>query len=226
MSRISPTFAVLAALTTMTAASTAATVDLAHTPFDVDQDDWLVRDTVNGVVSYYMPDWKPSGGVPDGHLEFADVTPGGYVFEAPVQFSGDFSAAVNNGGVSFDWMADMIQSGKRASVIFWSGNVRLSASSDPDPAANIWHSFDFSFDTSVSWMINYGAGGGSQLATMNEISSVLGNVTGMDITGETWTGISETTWLDNPRIYMQVPTPSALALMAVASCVGIRRRRR
>ena len=143
-----------------------------------------------------------------------------------MQFSGDFSAAVNNGGVSFDWMADMIQSGKRASVIFWSGNVRLSASSDPDPAANIWHSFDFSFDTSVSWMINYGAGGGSQLATMNEISSVLGNVTGMDITGETWTGISETTWLDNPRIYMQVPTPSALALMAVASCVGIRRRRR
>ena len=226
MSRISPTFAFLAALTTMTAASTAATVDLAHTPFDVDQDDWLVRDTVNGVVSYYMPDWKPSGGVPDGHLEFADITPGGYVFEAPAQFTGDFSAAVNNGGVSFDWMADMIQGGKRASVIFWSGNVRLSASSDADPAANIWHSFDFSLDTSVSWMINYGAGGGSQLATMNEISSVLGNVTGMDITGETWTGISETTWLDSPRIYMQVPAPSALALMAVASCVGIRRRRR
>ncbi|MCH2140965.1 MAG: hypothetical protein MK100_08030, partial [Phycisphaerales bacterium] len=76
MSRISHTFAVLAALTTMTAASTAATVDLAYTPFDADQDDWLVRDTVNGAVSYYMPDWKPSGGVPDGHLEFADITPG------------------------------------------------------------------------------------------------------------------------------------------------------
>ncbi len=60
-------------------------------------------------------------------------------------------------------------------------------------APNIWHSFDFAFDTSVSWMVNYGSEGPWQLATMNEIKSVLANVTGMDITGETWTGINETT---------------------------------
>ncbi|MDP7574263.1 MAG: hypothetical protein QF723_04055, partial [Phycisphaerales bacterium] len=68
-------------------------------------------------------------------------------------------------------------------------------------------------------------GGASQLATMNEINSVLANVTGMDITGETWTGINETTWLDNPRIYMNVPAPGALALLGVASIIGSRRRR-
>ncbi len=42
-------------------------------------------------------------------------------------------------------------------------------------------------------MVNYGSEGPWQLATMNEIKSVLANVTGMDITGETWTGINETT---------------------------------
>lgn len=203
----------------------AASINLAYSSYDTDQDGWQVRDTVNGSTSYYTPDWLPSGGVPTGHLEFADITPGGYVFEAPTQFTGDFSAAVNNGGVSFDWMADRVQDGKRASVIFLSGAVRLSASSDPDPVPGIWHSFDFAFDTSVSWMINDGLGGGAQVATMSDITSVLSNVTGMDITGETWTGISETTWLDNPRIYMNVPAPGALALLAAASMVGTRRRR-
>jgi hypothetical protein len=217
--------AILGMLTVVTAAASAATVDLAYSSYDVDQDGWQVRDTVNGVTSYFQPGWVSAGGVPTGHLEFADVTPGGYVFEAPTQFTGDFSAAFNNGGVSFDWMADMVQSGKRASVIFWSGTTRIWASSNPDPAPNVWHSFDFAFDTSVSWMVNYGSGGASQLATMNDLNSVLASVTGMDITGETWTGINETTWLDNPRIYMHVPAPGALALLGMASIIGTRRRR-
>ena len=225
MQRTNGLLVALSTITAMTSFASAATVDLAYSPYDADQDGWQVRDRLNNVITYYQPDWNPSGGMPNGHLEFADITAGGYGFEAPTQFTGDFSAAYNNGGVSFDWMADMVQMGKRASVILWSGNTRIWASSNPDPAANIWHSFDFTFDTSVSWMVNYGQGGASQLASMSDISSVLGNVTGMDITGETWTGISETTWLDNPRIYMQVPAPGGLALLGMAAIAGIRRRR-
>jgi hypothetical protein len=214
----------LTALAVFTSAAPAAITDLAISTFDSNVDDWTVRDTVNGNVTYYSPYWNASGGVPTGHVQFSDITPGGYVFEAPDEFTGDFSVAVNFGGVSFDWMADQIQDGKRASVILWRDGVRRAASSNPDPAAGVWHSFDFAFNTNVAWQIDYGTG--NQLATTADLTYVLSGVTGMDITGETWTGMVETTWLDNPRIYTRhVPAPGALALLGVAGLAGTRRRR-
>jgi len=219
----STTLTVIAAIAALSSTAGAAIIDLAISPYDTGVDGWSVRDTVNGNVSYFTPAWNASGGVPAGHLEFSDVTPGGYVFEASQDFTGDFSAALNVGGVSFDWKANQVQAGKRASVIFWRNGVRLWASSDPDPAANIWHSFDFTFTMNFAWQVDYGTG--AQLATMADLGYVLGSVTGMDITGETWTGMSETTWLDNPRIYTRVPTPGALALLGIASIAGGRRRR-
>lgn len=213
----------LAVVAAMTASANATITNLAYNDYNTSVDGWTVRDTVNGNVSYFTPAWNASGGVPDGHLEFSDVTPGGYVFEASQDFTGDFTAALNIGGVSFDWKANQVQAGKRASVIFWRDNVRLWASSNPDPAANIWHSFDFTFTMNFAWQIDYGTG--AQLATMADLGYVLGGVTGMDITGETWTGMSETTWLDNPRIYMRVPAPGALALLGIGAIAGVRRRR-
>ncbi|MDG1838664.1 MAG: PEP-CTERM sorting domain-containing protein [Phycisphaerales bacterium] len=224
------TAAVLVVLTTVTSFASAATIDLAYSSFDANHDGWQSRDTLNGTTSYFSVDWNATGGMPTGHIEFADITQGGYVFEAPTQFTGDFSMATGVGGVSFDWMADMIQDGKRASVIFHSSNgVRLWASSNPDPAAGIWHSFSFNFDANAGWKVDFAQGAGAQTATVNDISQVLGNVIGMDITGETWTGVSETTWLDNPRIWMRdadAPAPGALALLGLAGIAGSRRRRR
>ncbi len=72
MSRI-PAIAVLAALCGASFAA-AATIDLAYTSFDSSIEGWQVRDTVNNNISYFTPDWMPTGGVPTGHLEFADVT--------------------------------------------------------------------------------------------------------------------------------------------------------
>ncbi|HJO16319.1 MAG TPA: hypothetical protein QF800_05460 [Phycisphaerales bacterium] len=223
MSRI-PAIAVLAALCGASFAA-AATIDLAYTSFDSSIEGWQVRDTVNNNISYFTPDWMPTGGVPTGHLEFADVTQGGYVFEAPDSFEGDFSQAVsNNGGVSFNWKADMIQAGKCVSLSFDRGGTRLWMASDPDPLAGIWHSFDWTFAMATGWKINYGSG--TQVATLGDIQYVLSDVTQMDISGETWTGVSETTWLDNPRIYMQsVPAPGAVALLGLAAATGCRRRR-
>jgi hypothetical protein len=219
------TLSALTALAAITSVANAATIDLAYNPFDTGIDGWSVRDTVNGNVTFFSPSWNAAGGMPDGHLEFSDITPGGYVFQGSQDFIGDFSSAANIGGVSFDWKANQIQSGKRAGVILWRDGVRLSTASDPDPAANVWHSFDFAFNMSSNWSVNYGSG--SQTATMADVVYVLSNVTGMDITGETWTGMSETTWLDNPRLYTQdVPAPGALALLGVASIVGLGRRRR
>ena len=226
MHRNTATIVALTTLTAMTALTAAATVDLAYSSYDVDFDGWQARDTLNGNITYYQPDWNAAGGMPTGHIEFHDITAGGYVFEAPTQFTGDFSAAIGNGGVSFDWMADMIQDGKRASVIFISNGVRLWTGSDPDPIAGIWHSFNFNFDATGGWNVDYGLGGGVQAATTADMYNVLSSVTRMDITGETWTGIVETTWLDNPRIYMSVPAPGALALLGLASLAGTGRRRR
>jgi hypothetical protein len=218
------TFLGIAALALLSTSASAAITDLAISTFDTSVDGWTVRDTVNGNVSYYTPLWNAAGGMPTGHVQFSDVTPGGYVFEASSAFSGDFSQAVTDGGVSFDWMADQIQDGKRASVIFWRDNVRLWASSDPDPAADVWHSFEFVFNMNVAWQIDYGSGG--QLATMADLNYVLSGVSGMDITGETWTGMIETTWLDNPRIWTRiVPAPGAIAMLGLAGIAGARRRR-
>ena len=217
------TLLTIASVTAMTAAAHASTINLAYSDYNTSVDGWTVRDTVNGNVSYFTPTWNAAGGMPTGHVEFADVTPGGYVFEASADFTGDFSAALAVGGVSFDWKANQIQAGKRAGVSLWRDGVRLSTSSDPDPAANIWHSFDFAFTMNTTWNVDYGSG--AQLATMADLSYVLSNVTGMDITGETWTGMSETTWLDNPRIYTRVPAPGALGLLGIAAIAGVRRRR-
>ena len=214
----------LAALALFATTASAAMTNLAISTFDSSIDGWSVRDTVNGNVTYFSPLWTAAGGMPDGHIQFSDISPGGYVFEASNAFSGDLSQALNDGGVSFDWMADQIQDGKRASVILWRDTVRLWAGSAPDPAAGVWHSFDFAFNTNVAWQIDYGSG--SQLATTADLSYVLSGVTGMDITGETWTGMVETTWLDNPRIYARiVPAPGAMALLGLAGLAGARRRR-
>ena len=107
----------LAALTLLATTASAGIVDLAISTFDTDAEGWTVRDTVNGQVTYFNPSWNATGGVPTGNIEFSDISPGGYVFQAPDAFTGDFSLAVTNGGVAFDWMADQIQDGKRASVI-------------------------------------------------------------------------------------------------------------
>ncbi|MDG2054543.1 MAG: hypothetical protein P8J86_07535 [Phycisphaerales bacterium] len=195
---------------------------LAHSNYDQDLDGWRVKDTINNVSSYYAPTWLPNGGAPDGHMEFHDVTPGGYIFEAPDKFHGDFSAAVGNGGVFYDWGADWIMDDRRSSVTFWSGDVRLWASSNQGLATNVWHHFDYAFDMGVGWKVDYGLG--AQTATMADLYTVLSNVTDMNISGETWTGITETTWVDNPTIYMNVPAPGALALFGLAGLVGRRRR--
>ena len=76
---------------------------------------------------------------------------------------------------------------------------------------------------SVDWKIDYGSG--AQTATLTELAWVLSDVQDMNITGETWTGIQETTWLDNPTIYGRVPAPGALALLLGAGLAARRRRR-
>ena len=196
---------------------------LAHSSFDVDHDDWRVKDTLNGNVTYFTPGWDPTGGVPTGNLAFADVTPGGYIFEAPDEFHGDFSGAVGNGGGFFDWKADMIMEGRRPAVYFWRDGVRLIGVGETGLAPGTWHHIDLVFDMSVDWKIDYGSG--AQTATLTELAWVLSDVQDMNITGETWTGIQETTWLDNPTIYGRVPAPGALALLLGAGLAARRRRR-
>lgn len=197
---------------------------VAHTGFDNGLEGWQVRDTLNGAVTYFTPTWMPNGGVPDGHMSFQDVTPGGYIFEAPNAFHGDFSALVGTGGVFYDWGADHIMPDRRSSVSFYNGSVRMWAASGQGLPTNVWTRFDFGFDLSAGWKVDYGSG--AQTATLADLQYVLSNVTDMTISGETWTGIIETTWVDNPTIYRSIPAPGALALLGVAGILTGRRRQR
>ncbi|MDG2422491.1 MAG: hypothetical protein P8M22_00780 [Phycisphaerales bacterium] len=214
-------FAALAA--TAISAPAMASTYLAHSNYDNDVDSWKVRDNLSGNVTYFTPSWAPSGGVPTGHLEFADVTPGGYLFEAPDHFHGDFSSAVGNGGIFFDWKADMIMDNKRPGVSLYRDGVRLIGLGSFGLAESQWHHLDFAFDLSAGWLVDLG--NGAQTATMADIQWVLEDVDDLRIVGETWTGVSETTWLDNPTIYTNVPAPGALALLVGAGLILPRRRR-
>ena len=196
---------------------------LAHSNFDVDVDGWRVKDTLNGNVSYFTPGLECNRRCSDGDLVFADVTQGWVPLRGPEKFHGDFSSAVGNGGVFFDWKADMIMDGRRPGVYFWRDGVRLMGLGDFNLAENTWHHVEFTFDMSVDWKIDYG--NGAQAATLTELAWVLSDVQDMNITGETWTGVEETTWLDNPTIYTNVPAPGALALLLGAG-LAVRRRRR
>ena len=223
------TTTLIAALATLTAVSaTASATTLAYSSFDTGDEGWTAQQGPAG--SPYAVNWNPTGGVPTGNINYWDQTSyDAEWFSASASFlgGGDFSSAVNNGGVSFDWAADLGSAAQMVQIAFTMGSNQSSgAVLWADAVATVdghWYHYDFGFDPSTTWMIQI-VGNPPAVATASDLNNVLSAVDGMFITADTVDGMDGNVWLDNPLIY-SVPAPGAFALFGLASIVGARRRR-
>jgi hypothetical protein len=219
--------AAILSLTAATGTTWAATSILTTSSFDTNQDGWSIRDVTTN--ASYAASWLPYGGKPAGHIMHEDSAPSSLeVFQAGANFlvnahtlNNDFSEAeTSGGGVSFNWRTSTTSVNSMVEVSLWSNAVRLYASDSA--AVGAWQTYDFTFDSTTAWMVDYGSGG--QVATSMDMNAVLSNLSGMDISVDTLLTASGKTYLDNPTIY-SVPAPGGLALIGLAFA-GKRRRRR
>lgn len=146
------------------------------------------------------PVWVASGGSPGAFIQRLDAEAGGYIFQAPAAFLGNRSIAQ---GVWFDWRADQIDAtGRFVGISLYNGILRLSKSCPVnDQYVNTWLRYDFAFLPGVDWTYDDGINP-PRTATQADIQAVLVNVTDIRISGESRVGISETTRLDNPTLYV------------------------
>jgi hypothetical protein len=223
---------ITATLTTLVAvsATASASVTLASSTFTTGDEGWMTH--VGGGGASGAVDWSPAGGAPDGYISYDDVTSQGYeFFSAPSSYlvnvnngTNDFSEAVGNGGVSFEWAATLGGAAQTLQVAFRSGYLAGSTiwADVPATANGQWGSYDLAFDATTLWMFD--AGFGSSVATTVDLMGVLSSLDGMFITADTMPGMDGLCALDNPTIY-SVPAPGAVVLLGLASIVGARRRR-
>jgi MYXO-CTERM domain-containing protein len=223
MHRTMTRIAALATFTAMTATASSAT--LAYSSFDTGDEGWIAQQGPAGAP--YAVHWNPSGGVPTGNINYWDQTsynPEWFSASASFIGSGDFSQAVNNGGVSFDWATDLGSAAQMVQVAF-TGGYQGGSILWAETVASVgtgWANYDFSFDSTTLWMLE--ANSTTTIATMADMTGVLSATDGLFITADTVDGMDGSCWLDNPMIH-SVPAPGALALLGLASIVGARRRR-
>ena len=206
-------------------ASTAASATLAYSSFDSGNEGWIAQQGPAG--SPYNVTWNAAGGNSGGYITYWDQTStDSEWFSASSSFlgGGDFSQAVNNGGVSFDWMADIGTGGQLVQIAFTTiGGQSVLWAETVATVNGHWYHYDFSFDSSTAWMLQ-SSGNPATLATTSDLTDVLSSVGGMFVTGDTIDGMDGTCSLDNPMIY-SIPAPGVLGLCGLASIVGMRRRR-
>lgn len=222
MTRNTTIFVTLATLTAMSSAASGGT--LAFSSFDTGDEGWTAQ--AGPGAPQYTTNWNPTGGTPTGHIQYQDATSNDAEwFAASAGFlgNGDFSSAIGNGGVSFDWSADYAPSAVNVQIAFVGGNQILWTETLASVGTG-WNAYDFAFDLTTAWMMTDNNTNTTNAATTGDMYSVLSSVDGLYITGDILYGMDGTCSLDSPRIY-SVPAPGALALLGVASIVGTRRRR-
>jgi len=221
----------IAALTTLTAMSvTASATTLTSSSFGMGDEGWTAQAYISSPSSAVA--WSAAGGAPDGYISYVDgTTQDSEFFSASSSYlintntgTNDFSQAVGNGGVSFDWGADLGTAPQTIMVVFVGGYMAGSGIwAEVTATVNgYWGSYDLAFDATTVWMFD--AGFGPMVATTAELTGVLSSLDGMFITADTVPGLDGICMLDNPTIYT-VPAPGAVALLGLASIVGGRRRR-
>ena len=94
-----------------------------------------------------------TGGL-DLHLFRPAVDSKGYltVNGTDILGNGDFSSAIGNGGVSFDWSADYASGAVNVQIAFVDGNQILWTETLASVGTG-WNAYDFAFDPTTAWMM-------------------------------------------------------------------------
>lgn len=204
--------------------------------FDTDDEGWRVVDLDTNSLgdAAYLTGGVPvayqhlaTGGNPGGYLEATDPSDRSFFFQAPAAFLGDLSAYAG-GNLSWDtqytpkdgndWRGD-------PDVILSDGTLALVWRAAQNPGST-WTPMSVVLGPGAGWTVG-GLGGAA--ATLADFDAVLGSVSVLRLRGEYYTGVLETTGIDNVTLAAAVPEPATWAM--VAGGLGVlglwaRRRRR
>lgn len=136
-------------------------------------------------------------------------------FDAPAKFLGNQSAFYG-GSLSFDLKLSLSWNGTEADMVVLTGNGTSIAYSAPQanwPVTTNYTSYSFKLDGTQGWTL----AGSSTLATTQQISSVLGNLSDLRILGD-WTNSQDNDLLDNVQ-FAPVPEPGTVSLLALGGAL-------
>jgi len=229
-----PAAVFLAPLSLFAGLAIPATASAVSSNFDTDADGWTVIDVATGSLgdAAYVDDgsvaefdYKSTGGNPGGYIEAIDPSDGTFLFVAPAKFLGNLSGYAG-GTLAWDtfytpndendWRGD-------PDVILSNGTTTIVYQAPANPVGTSWNSFVTTLSPGAGWTIG---GVSGTAATADDFAAVLGGVTILRIRGEFYTGVVETTGLDNV-VLTAVPEPGTWALMAGGfALLGLRAARR
>lgn len=186
-------------------------------------DGWIVvGDPAGG-----SPSYQATGGNPGGYAQVVDGGQGQVIYwVAPSKFLGNLSSYVG-GTLSFD----LSQSPLANLFLAPNGDIQLVSPgltivtevySNSNLPAIAFKTETVSLSTATAWRVGTTAGA---LASVSDIQTVLGNLTGLMIRGEI-SLLIDTNRLDNVVLAQSVPEPSsgALILAGLAAAFLLRKR--
>jgi hypothetical protein len=179
--------------------------------FDASAEGWR-GDTCNGGFS-----WRPSGGSPDGYLQWAEPCSSTFVV-APIQYLGDWSSLIGTGAIDFNLRIDHLPSNGSALPY----EVRLSGPlgsakwlATPPTSVHGWRHFQIPLDA-ASWQLT----SGNWVDLMHGIGRFEIRIRQFSNTDQT-----QVTGLDSVRVGV-VPEPASCLVLAPLVAIALRRRRR
>jgi Laminin B (Domain IV)/PEP-CTERM motif len=190
----------------------AAQADIVST-FNTDTQGWTVVGDEAGPVT-----WVSSGGNPGGYVSVTDSVVGGTMyFVAPDAYFGNHSGAYGT-ALTFDLIQNYPDSPNQfddslGDVVLMGSGLTLAYDLANNPVNGTWTPYSVSL-TAGSWRLDSLTG---QIATQQQIQSVLSDVTGFQIRAEYQTG-ADTDGLDSVVLSAggagaPVPEPSTWAMM-------------
>ena len=196
--------AVMAFITTLHAGTVRST-------FDTDRENWTVADLVqpfNGlpvVAHVHTPSWTAGGGNPGGCIQQADIPfENAWFFSAPSAFLGNKSTYLS-GTLSWDLACDHSATDTNTfeQLILTDGITALYYYDNGPGLANTWRTYSALL---VGSSFRVGSREGP-VATDNELSAVLSNLTALYILGD-WAQGDEVSRLDNVSLTETCPAAS------------------
>ena len=152
---------------------------IASSDFTEDDEGWTITENSNEVTPTYFD----SGGNLGGFINATgSVTEKFWVYDAPDKFLGDVSDVLG-GTLSYELRQDTSRPALDVPDVSLTGaGLLLTAAAQQTPTDSDWTSYSIDLDTSDGWFV--GPFGFSELATREQLNTVLSDLTQIGIVGE------------------------------------------